>query len=108
MFSTWHGLWRFKDLTRRTASDKIFHYKAFNNAKHPKYGGYQQGLLSMLYKSSGIGIKNENISNQLPLDLAHEAKVSDPTRELAEEIHKKIIGKLKKNTLTFYRQYLGC
>ena len=50
----------------------------------------------MLYKSSGIGIKNENISNQLPLDLAHEAKVSDPTRELAEEIHKKIIGKLKK------------
>ena len=108
MFSTWHGLWRFKDLTRRTGSDKIFHYKAFNNAKHPKYDGYQQGLLSMLYKSSGIGVKNKNISNQLPLDLAQEAKVSDPTRELAEEIHKKIIGKLKKNTLTFYRQYLGC
>ena len=27
----------FKDLTRRTASDKILHGKAFNIAKTPKY-----------------------------------------------------------------------
>ena len=33
----------FKDLTRRTASDKIFQDKAFNIAKSPKYDGYQKG-----------------------------------------------------------------
>ena len=39
----------FKDLTRRTASDKIFCDKAFNIAKNPKYNGYQRGLSSMVY-----------------------------------------------------------
>ena len=33
----------FKDLTRRTASDKILSDKAFNIVKNPKYDGYQQG-----------------------------------------------------------------
>ena len=40
----------FKDLTRRTASDKILHDKAFNIAKNPKYDRYQYGLASMVYK----------------------------------------------------------
>ena len=40
----------FKDLTRRTASDKILHDKAFNISKNPKYNGYQCGLASMVYK----------------------------------------------------------
>ena len=35
----------FKDLTRRTASDKILRDKAFNIAKNPKYDGYQKVLL---------------------------------------------------------------
>ena len=30
----------FKDLTRRTASDKILHDKAFSFAKNPKYDGH--------------------------------------------------------------------
>ena len=55
-----------KDLTKRTASDKILPDKAFNIAKNLKYHG-----------SSGSGIKNENISNKRPLDLARKAKVSD-------------------------------
>ena len=51
-------------------------------------------------RTSGRGIANENISNQRPLDLA--------TRELAEELYKRIIRKFKKkSTLTFYGQYLG-
>ena len=33
----------FKDLARRTASDKILRDKAFNIAKNPKYDGYQRG-----------------------------------------------------------------
>ena len=58
----------FKDLTRRTASDKIFREKAFNIAKNPKYDGCQRGLASIVYKlfhkiTSGSGIKNENISH---------------------------------------------
>ena len=40
----------FKDLTRRTASDKILRDKAFNIAKNPKYDGYQHGPASRVYK----------------------------------------------------------
>ena len=32
----------FKDLARRTASDKILRDKAFDIAKNPKYDGYQR------------------------------------------------------------------
>ena len=39
----------FKDLTRRTASDKILPDKEFNIAKNPKYDGYQRGLASVVY-----------------------------------------------------------
>ena len=39
----------FKDLTRRTASDKILLDKAFNTAKNPKHDRYQRGLASMAY-----------------------------------------------------------
>ena len=39
----------FKRLARRTA-DKILRDKAFNVAKNPKYGRYQRGLASMVYK----------------------------------------------------------
>ena len=59
--------------------------KAFNIAKNPKYDRYQRGLASTAYKffdkkTSGSGIKNENISNN----------------ELAEELHKPVIRKFKK------------
>ena len=55
----------FKDLTRRTASDKILRDKAFNIAKSPKYDGYQKGFASMVYtffdkKSRGSDIDNNN------------------------------------------------
>ena len=40
----------FKDLKRRTASDKILRDKAFNIAKNPKYDGYQRGISSIVYK----------------------------------------------------------
>ena len=70
----------FKDLTRRTASDKVLRDKAFNIAKNPKYDGYQRGLACMVYKFfdkkiSGSGVKS--MSNE----------------RLAEELHKPIIRK---------------
>ena len=53
----------FKDLTKRTASDKVLRDKAFNIAKNWKYNGYQRGPGSMIYKvfdkkTSVGGIKN--------------------------------------------------
>ena len=44
------GYGDFKDLARKTASDKVFRDEAFNIAKNPKYDGYQRGLASMVYK----------------------------------------------------------
>ena len=51
----------FKNLARRTASDKVLRDKAFNIAKNPKYDGYQRGLASIVYKffdkkSKGSGV----------------------------------------------------
>ena len=69
----------FKDLTRKTAYDKILRDKSFNIPKNPKHDECQRGL-AMLYKfidkksasledksSSGGAVKNENMSytNQL-------------------------------------------
>ena len=60
----------FKDINRRTASDKILRDKAFNIAKNPKYDGYQRGLASMVYnffdrKLTGSGIANNEIKQNL-------------------------------------------
>ena len=54
----------FKDLARRTASNKVLINKAFNIAKNPKYDGYQRGLASMVctffdLKSKGSVVNNE-------------------------------------------------
>ena len=72
----------FKDLARRTASDKALRDKAFNIAKNPKYDGYQRGLASMVYKffdkkSAGSGVNMKAMSDE----------------QLAEELHKPIISK---------------
>ena len=84
----------FKDLAKRTASDKVLRDKAFNIAKNPKYDGYQRGLASMVYKffdkkSKGGGVNtNTNTNDKIkqngrPLDLTG--------RQLAKELHKPII-----------------
>ena len=56
----------FKDLKRRTQSNKVLKDKAFAIASNPKYDGYQRGLASMVYKffdkkseEKGADIKNE-------------------------------------------------
>ena len=40
----------FRNIKRRTPSDKVLIDKTFNIAKNPKYNGYQRGLASMVYK----------------------------------------------------------
>ena len=59
----------FKDLTRRTASDKTLRDKAFNIVKNPKYDGYQRGIALMVYnsfdkKTAGGAVKNEIMQNK--------------------------------------------
>ena len=41
--------WDFKDLTRRTVSDKILCDKTFNFANNTQYDGHQRQLASMFY-----------------------------------------------------------
>ena len=57
----------FKDLKRRTASDKILRDKAFNIAKNLNYDGYRRGLPSMVYKF--FDEKSTGSSVNIPLDL---------------------------------------
>ena len=75
----------FKDLKRRTFSDKVLRDKAFNISKNPKYDGYQRGLASMVYKffdknSKGSGVNTEVKHNQ----------------QLAKGLNKPIIWNFKK------------
>ena len=78
-----------KDLVKRTQSDNVLKDKSFKIASDPKYDGDQSGLASLVYrlfdkKSKGSGIVNE------------------PNYQLANEIHKPIIRKLKKKTLFIF------
>ena len=76
MLPTRYGYGDFKDLARRTASDKVLRDKAFNIAKNPKYDGYQRGLASMVYKcfdkkSALLTDKSVSASGvNIPLELA--------------------------------------
>ena len=76
----------FKDIARRTASDKVLKDKVVNIAKDPKYDWYQRVLASTVYKffdkkSAGSGVANNEYKQNL---------------QLAEELHKPIIRNFKK------------
>ena len=55
----------FKDLPRRTVSDKILHDKAFDIAKNLKYDGYQHGLASLVYEFFDKKSSSSNTSDDL-------------------------------------------
>ena len=79
-----YGEKKIKDLKKRTAAEKFLTEKVFNIAKDPEYDGYQRGLASMIYKffykkTAGSGVKS------IPQN-----------KQLAKELHKPIIRKLKK------------
>ena len=78
----------FKDLKRRTFSEKVLRDKAFNIAKSSKYDGYQRGLTSVVYqffdkKFKGSGVTIEATHNE----------------QLAKEMHKPLIVNFKKRTV---------
>ena len=71
----------FKDLERRTQSDKVLKDKAFKIASNPKHDGDQRGLVSMFYKFFNKKSRGASIKENKPL---------------AYELHKPIIQKFKK------------
>ena len=78
----------FKDLTRRTAFDKILRDKAFNIAKNTKFDKYQNVIASMVYKvfdkkTSGGASKNEIMSNK---ELADQLQIKNCTNQLLENL----------------------
>ena len=79
---------QYKDLAGRAQSDKVLRNKAFEIASNPKNDRYKRGFASMVFKffdkkSKSSGIKS--LSNQ----------------QLAEERHKAIIRKFKKEKFIF-------
>ena len=81
---------KYKDLNKRTQSDKVLKNKAFEIASNLKYDRYQRGLASMVFKffdkkSGGSGI----MSNQ----------------QLANELHKPTIRKFKRRRV--YSSFKG-
>ena len=64
----------FKDLKRKTFSNKVLRDKAFNIDKSPRYDGYQRSLASTVYKffdkkSKGSGV---NVPSEFNEQLAKE------------------------------------
>ena len=90
----------FKDLARRTASDKVLRDKAFNIAKNPKYDGYQRGLASMVYKffdKKSASFLYKSVASIGGNMYANKSAFNN--EKLAEELHKPIIRKFKRRTI---------
>ena len=83
----------FKNLTRRTASNKLLSDKAFNIAKNPKYDGHQRGLASLVYKFFDEKTSAKR-ANKFPVSGVKNGNFLK--NELAEELHKLIIRNVRK------------
>ena len=82
----------FKDLARRTASDKLLRDKAFDIAKNPKYDGYQRGLASIVYK-----FFDKKATGSCVATLANKSAFNN--EKLAQELHKPVIKKFERRTV---------
>ena len=83
-----------KDLIKRTQSDKFLKDKAFKIANNSNYDGYQRGLASMVYKFFNKKSKGSGIF------------ANEPNYQLANEFHKPIITKLKKEKFIHYLEII--
>ena len=89
----------FKNLTRRTAADKILRGKAFKllkirNIMDINVNSLQWSINFLIKKNLGGRVKNGNISN----------------KKLSQELYKPVIRKFNKGKVQslFIPQYLGC
>ena len=88
----------FKDLPKRTASDKVLRDKAFNVAKTPKYNGYQCGLASVVNRyfdkkslDDDVKIKLCQINNQ-PKNYANQLLENLKKRKVFSSFKNNISG----------------
>ena len=90
----------FKDLPKRTTSDKVLHDKSFDIVKNLKYDGCQLRLASMLFKffDKNFGTAGENKYATNTKGSAIKSKFMS-IKYLAEELHKTIIRKFEKGKL---------
>ena len=77
----------YKDLIKRTKSDKVLRDKAYNIASNPEYDGYQRGLASMVYKF----FDNKSMESGMAKLSSLERIVKDSSSILADELHKPVI-----------------
>ena len=82
----------FKDLAKRAAADKVLRDKAFKIASDQKYDGYQRGLASMVYKF----FDKKSQGSGRPLSSASQLASNKENIQLADELHKLFIRKVKK------------
>ena len=75
----------FKNLPRKTASEKVLRDKAFDIAKNPKHDGHRRDLDSMVYNS--FDKKNSNTNKGTGID--------SENKELTKELYKPITRKFK-------------
>ena len=88
----------FKDLARRTASDKVLKDEAINIAKNPKYDGYQRGFASMVYKF----FNKKSASGSGAATLENKSAATNEIKQnlqLAEKLNKPIIRNFKNRTV---------
>ena len=87
----------FKDLAKRTFADKVLRGKAFKIASDQKYDGYERGLASMVY----IFFDKKTQGSGRSLQVADDKE----NIQLANELHKPVIRKLKKRKV--YSSFWG-
>ena len=81
------GYGSYKDLAKRTESDRLLRDKPFEIASNPKYDGDQCRLASMIYKffdKKSAGYKNS------------ASGINNENQQLVNELHKPIITKFKR------------
>ena len=87
----------FKDFAKRTFADEVLRGKAFKIASDQKYDGYERGLASMVY----IFFDKKTQGSGRSLQVADDKE----NIQLANELHKPIIRKLKKRKV--YSSFWG-
>ena len=79
----------FKDLAKRTLTDKVLLDKAFKTASDQKYDEYQSGLTAMVYKL----FDKKSQGSGHPLSSALKVANNKQNIQLADELHKPVIRK---------------
>ena len=83
----------FKDLARKTVSDRALRDKTFNIAKNKKYDRYQRGLASVVYKGFDKASASPTDKYAKAGGVNNEVKQNEQT---AEQLQKRIIKNVEQ------------